>query len=94
MARADDVAAARNAAKALTQATQALVRQYGDSVDARRLSVDVARLSDDLDLLCGAVPAVATAPPPKRMVIQDSDYSHDFWMDAEDEGLGASYRQS
>jgi hypothetical protein len=26
-------------------------------------------------------------------IIPDTEYSHDFWMDAEDEGLGASSRK-
>ena len=90
----DDVAATRKVVLALTQATKALHRHYGDSVDARRLAADVARLSDDLDLLCGPEPSEPPPPAPKRMVIDDSQYEHDFWMDAEDEGLGSSYRSS
>ncbi|GAC1445291.1 MAG: hypothetical protein NVSMB55_25580 [Mycobacteriales bacterium] len=86
MSLQEDVAAARRAVLALEEATTAVRRHYDDTVDVRRLAADVARLSADLDLLCGAAP---TSPPPALEVIDDEQYSHDFWMDAEDEGLGA-----
>ena len=87
MALQEDAAAARRAVLALEEATAALGRHYDDTVDVRRLKADVARLSSDLDLLCGAAPS---STPPTLEVIPDTEYSHDFWMDAEDEGLGAS----
>jgi hypothetical protein len=83
----EDVAAARRAVLALEEATGALSRHYDDTVDVRRLKADVARLSGDLDLLCGAAPA---GPPPVLEVIPDTEYSHDFWIDAQEEGLGTS----
>ena len=70
-------------------------RQLGRGV-AGRDRADVARLDDDLDLLCGtALPQEAPPPPPTaaRQVIPDHSYAHDFWMDAEDEGLGRSDRR-
>ena len=103
MAQDDDVAAARSAAQALEQAVSAVVRHYPQSVDAQRLRLDTARVTEDLALLCGE-PAELTQPteptepvpppvPPARMIIADTPYAHDFWMDAEDEGLGgAGYR--
>ncbi len=88
----DDVAAARRAVASLERLAEALVRQAGDTLDGRRLQADVGRLGADLDLLCGprAAPAPPPAPPPapEREVIPDTSYTHDFWMDAEDEGLG------
>ena len=86
----EDVAAARRAVVALEEATAALSRHYNDTVDVRRLKADVARLSGDLDLLCGAPPSTLSEP---LEIIPDTEYSHDFWMDAEDEGLGASNRR-
>lgn len=91
MSLQDDVAAARRAVVALEEASGKLARHYDDTVDVRRLKADVARLSGDLDLLCGATPQT---PPPALEVIDDSEYAHDFWMDAEDEGLGASGRST
>jgi hypothetical protein len=83
----DEVAAARRAVAALESAATYLRRHYGDTLDARRLEGDVARLSTDLDLLCGPE---QTDAPRELEVIPDTEYSHDFWMDAEDEGLGSS----
>ena len=95
----DDVAAARRAVLHLEQLTASLVQRTGDTVDARRLRDDVGRLGADLDLLCGppqqkvAPPKPAAAAPPiERQVIADTSYTHDFWMDAEDEGLGQGRR--
>ncbi|MDQ3502103.1 MAG: hypothetical protein M3486_00505 [Actinomycetota bacterium] len=97
MAQDDDVAAAREAARALEQAVSDVLRHYPGSVDAQRLRVDTSRVSEDLDLLCGQPPEPTELPPPPvppaRMIIADTPYAHDFWMDAEDEGLGgAGYR--
>ena len=85
----DDAAAARKATQALKQAVDTLTRHYPDTVDVRRLKSDVGRLNDDLDLLCGtALPREPAAPPRPLEIIPDTAYSNDFWMDAEDEGLG------
>ena len=90
----DDIAAARRAVAGLERAAQTVVRHFGDTLDARRLLADVERLGPDLDLLCGA--SAAPPPPPAtapvREVIPDTSYTHDFWMDAEDEGLGQGRR--
>ena len=88
----EDVAAARRAVQGVERAVASLARHYGDTVDARRLLADVGRLGADLDLLCGS--AAKTPPaapqPAQREVIPDTPYERDFWMDAEDEGLGYS----
>ena len=85
----EDIAVAREAVRALERAVQAVARHYGDSVDVRRLQQDTGRLGDDLTLLCGAEAGAAPAAP-QLEVIEDRDYEHSFWMDAEDEGLGRS----
>ncbi len=94
MARPDDVAAARRSVQQLEEAATRLCRHFGDTPDTRRLQSDVHRLIDDLDLLCGAPEPPPSPPAPKRLVIDDTAYAHDFWMDAEDEGLGASDRRA
>ncbi|MGY1726342.1 hypothetical protein ACI79J_05175 [Geodermatophilus sp. SYSU D01062] len=80
MSLEQDVAAARRAVDALERACAPLTGRFGDTVDARRLRVDVARLRDDLDLLCGA--RVRRAWEPFAAVYGDGD----------DEGLGGSGR--
>ena len=96
MGKQEDIAAARGLVRTLDKAITALTRHYPNGVDVRRLRADAERLDADLDLLCGATapaspaPSAPTAPPSVREVIADSAYARDFWMDAEDEGLGQS----
>jgi hypothetical protein len=82
MSLEQDVAAARRAVDALEQACGPVTRHFGDTVDARRLRVDVTRLRDDLNLLCGAERAHAGGP---RYATADYD---DGW----DEGVATSGR--
>ena len=82
MSLEQDVAAARRAVDALEQACTPLARHFGDTVDARRLRIDVARLRDDLALLCGAARTAPAAPGPSAVV----------WDDGYDPGPGASGR--
>ena len=96
MGKQEDIAAARGLVRTLDKAIVVLTRHYPDGVDVRRLRADAERLDADLDLLCGATapaspaPSAPTAPPSVREIIADSAYARDFWMDAEDEGLGQS----
>jgi hypothetical protein len=73
MSLEQDVAAARRAVDGVEAACAALTRHFGDTVDARRLRIDVARLRDDLALLCGAA---RTAPdvPGSSAVVWDDGY--------------------
>ena len=80
MSLEQDVATARGAVDALEQACAPLSRHFGDTVDARRLRADVARLRDDIDLLCGA--RARAAYEPFATVYGDGD----------DEGIGGSGR--
>jgi hypothetical protein len=54
-----DVAAARGAVDALEEACNLVTRHFRESVDARRLRVDLGRVREDLTLLCGAQSAPA-----------------------------------
>jgi hypothetical protein len=75
-----DVAAARGAVDALEQACARVTGHFGDTVDSRRLRIDVARLRDDLNLLCGAQ-ARATHEPFAAV-----------YGDGDDDGIGGSGR--
>jgi hypothetical protein len=57
MSLEQDVAAAREAVAALERACSPLTRYFGDTVDARRLTLDVGRVRDDLNLLLARTPA-------------------------------------
>jgi hypothetical protein len=80
MSLEQDVVAARRAVDDLEQACAPLTRHFGDTVDARRLRVDVARLRDDLNLLCGAQPRPVYEPFAA------------LYGDGDDEGLGGAGR--
>jgi hypothetical protein len=67
-----DVAAARGAVDALEQACNLVTRHFRESVDSRRLRVDIARLREDLTLLCGAASAPAHREPSTAGVWNDA----------------------
>jgi hypothetical protein len=85
MSLEQDVAAARRAVDELEAACAPLTRHFGDTVDARRLTVDVARVRDDLSLLCGAAARgrEVLGAPPSPAVLYDDGY---------DPGTGGSSR--
>jgi hypothetical protein len=56
MSLEQDVAAARGAIDALERACATVTGHFRDTVDARRLRVDIARLREDLTLLVGPQP--------------------------------------
>lgn len=62
MSLEQDVAAARSAVDDLERACARVMGHYRDSVDSRRLKMDVGRIRDDIDLLCGAEPAARGEP--------------------------------
>ncbi len=71
-----DVATARRAVDALEEACNLVTRHYRETVDARRLRVDITRLREDLNLLCGAELARRHGQPSSAGV----------WNDAFEEG--------
>lgn len=81
MSLEQDVAAARRAVEALEQACGPVARHFGDTVDARRLRLDVARVRDDLNLL------VARAPAP----VYRGDFASVTYHDGDDDGIGGLF---
>ena len=57
MSLEQDVAAARAAVEELERATARVTGHFRESVDVRRLRLDVSRVREDIDLVCGARPA-------------------------------------
>ena len=82
MSLEQDVAAARRAVDELEAACSPLTRHFGDTVDARRLRIDVSRLRDDLALLCGASRRASDVPGPSAVV----------WDDGYDDGVAGPGR--
>jgi hypothetical protein len=78
MSLEQDVAAARRAVDALEQACTPLTRHFGDTVDARRLRLDLARVRDDLSLLCGSA---------RHRDVYAGDAYGAVWDDGYDEGI-------
>ena len=73
-----DVAAARGAVDALERACNQVARHYRDTVDARRLRVDVARLREDLTLLCGG-PRRHPYDPPSQSASWDDGFDESIF---------------
>ena len=76
-----DLATARRAVDALEQACSAVARHFPDTVDSRRLRVDVARLREDLTRLCGTPPRPVHDP-----------YAASFYDDGFDQFMDAPGR--
>ena len=79
-----DVAAARRAVEELEKACTMVTRHFAETVDARRLRVDVARLRDDLTLLCGAAHADTSSADRSSATV--------YWDDGIDMGAAESDR--
>jgi hypothetical protein len=75
MSLEDDVAAARAAVDELERATARMTGHYRDNVDVRRLRLDVSRLREDIDLVCGSRPAA----------VQGQQFSSAAWDDGMDD---------
>jgi hypothetical protein len=85
MTISDELDRTRSALLALEKSLVALRNRVGPHLDVLRLLDDLSRCTTDLERLEQQVRA------PRRhelVVIPDDDYGHDFWADAEQEGLG------
>ena len=78
-----DLRAARAAVDDLERACSAVTRHFPDTVDARRLRVDIARLREDLTLLCGRPPRPVHDP-----------YAAAFYDDGFDSAMDAPGRRA
>ncbi len=83
MSLEDDVAAARAAVDEMERAAARVMGHFRDNVDVRRLRLDVSRLREDLDLVCGARPAA----------VQGQQFASAAWDDGMDD-LGAPGRMT
>jgi hypothetical protein len=83
MSLEDDVAAARAAVDEVERTSARVLGHFRDGVDVRRLRLDVGRLREDLDLLCGARPAA----------VQGQQFSSAAWDDGMDD-LGVPGRMT
>jgi hypothetical protein len=86
MSLEQDVATAREAIDALEQACAMVTGHFRDTVDARRLRVDISRLREDLTLLCGVPPRPVHDPYRARfdaMAFADGAYDDGQDFDAD-----------
>jgi hypothetical protein len=81
MSLEQDVSAARTAVDELERACARVMGHFREGVDVRRLRMDVSRLREDLDLVCGARPAA----------VQGQQFSSAAWDDGMDD-MGAPGR--
>ena len=86
------MATARGAIDALERACAAVTGHFRDTVDARRLRVDIARLREDLTLLCGARPHPVHDPYRARFDAMAYDDGQDFAADQAEHSPGRRVR--
>ena len=86
MSLEQDEAEARRAIDALERACAAVTGHFRDTVDARRLRVDIARLREDLTLLCGVPPRPVHDPYRASFEAAGYDDGFDQAMDAPGRG--------
>lgn len=75
----------RAAIRDLRTAIDALRRGRPETIDLRRLVVDVERVGEDIDLVLGPEPG---AEEHTVHLIPDHDYDPQLFADADDEGVG------
>ena len=92
MSLEQDVATARGAIDALERACAMVTGHFRDTVDSRRLRVDIARLREDLTLLVGVPPRPVHDPYRDRfeaMSVHDGAYDDGFDQAMDSPGRGA-----
>ena len=83
MSLEQDVAAARAAIDEVERASARVTGHFRESIDVRRMRLDIARLREDLDLLCGA----------RRAAVQGQQFTSAAWDDGIDD-LGSPGRMT
>ncbi len=86
MSAQDAVGATREALTTLAAAVLRIRNEYGDTLGVRRLTSDVDRLAEALDLLGDPQPGHHPEVNPTEMiVIPDDPYDESMWNDAQSE---------
>jgi len=86
MSAQDSVGATREALTTLAAAVLRVRNEYGDTLGVRRLTSDVDRLAEALDLLGEPQPGHRPGVNPDEMVeIPDDPYDESMWQDAQSE---------
>ena len=92
MSLEQDVAAARAAVDALERACATVTGHFRDTVDARRLRVDIARLREDLTLICGVAPR--PVHDPYRAQFDAMSYNDGVYDDGFDQAMDSPGRRA
>ena len=86
MSAQDAVGATREALTGLAAAVLRIRNEYGDTLGVRRLTADVDRLNEALDLLGDPQPGHRPSVPSEQMIeIPDAPYDESMWQDAQSE---------
>jgi hypothetical protein len=86
MSAQDAVGPAREALTSLASAVLRIRNEYGETLGVRRLTADVDRLNESLDLLGDPQPGHRPAVADDEMVlIPDDPYDESMWQDAQSE---------
>ena len=86
MPQQDAVTATRDALTTLAAAVLRIRTEYGDTLGVRRLTADVDRLAEALDLLGEPQPGHrAGVSADEVIVIPDDPYDESMWQEAESE---------
>ena len=86
MSAQDAVGATREALTSLAAAVLRVRNEYGDTLGVRRLTADVDRLNESLDMLGEPLPGHRPAVPSEEIVeIPDDPYDESMWQDAQSE---------